>query len=109
MRDRNEGVRWREMVEWDSGGMRDLYRPFFPREIRERVKYTGMRQTWEIQDARELATSRSLKIMAIRPITSAALSAGGGEYLFYILMQPNLGLKHTLCVAEHITFDTSPT
>ena len=77
MRDRNEGVRWREMVEWDSGGMRDLNRPSFPREIRERVKYTGMRQTWEIQDAREFATSRSLKIMAIRPITPAALSAGG--------------------------------
>ena len=70
MRDRNEGVRWREMVEWDSSGMRDSNRPFFPREIRERVKYTGMRQTREIQDARELATSKNLKIMGRRPIRS---------------------------------------
>ena len=71
-----------------------------------------MRQTKEIQDARELATSRSLKIMGRRPITPAALSVsggGGGGYLFNILMQPNLGLKHLLCVAENITFDTSPT
>ena len=75
MRDRNEGVRWREMVEWDSGGMRDLNRSFFPREIRERIKYTGMRQTMEKQDARELGTSWSLKIMGRRPITPAALSA----------------------------------
>ena len=57
MQDRNEGVRWREMVEWDSGGMRGSNRPFFPREIIERVKYTGMHQTREIQDTRELATS----------------------------------------------------
>ena len=49
----------------DSGGLRDSNRPFFPREIRERVKYTGMRQTREIQDARELATSLSLRIMGI--------------------------------------------
>ena len=68
-----------------------------------------MRQTKEIQDARELATSRSLKIMGRRPITPAALSVRGGGYLFYILMQPSLGLKHPLCVAENITFDTSPT
>jgi len=67
----------------DSGGMRDSNRPFFPREIRERVKYTGMRQTREIQDARELATSRSLKIMGIRPITLAALSAGGNICFTY--------------------------
>ena len=36
-----------------------------------------MRQTREIQDTRELATSRSLKIMGRRPITPAALSVGG--------------------------------
>ena len=67
----------------DSGGLRDSNRPFFPREIRERVKYTGMRQTREIQNARELATSLSLRIMGIRPITLAALSAGGNICFTY--------------------------
>ena len=72
---RDEGVGWGKMIEWDSGGMRDSNRFLFPREIRERLKYTGMRQIREIQDARELATSRSLKIR--RPSTPAALSVGG--------------------------------
>ena len=36
-----------------------------------------MRQTREIQDAIEMATSGSLKIMGRRPITPAALSVGG--------------------------------
>ena len=78
MRNRDEGVRWGEMAEWDSGGMRDSNRLLFPRKIRERIKYTGLRQTREIQDAREFATSRSPKIMGRRPNTLAALSVGGG-------------------------------
>ena len=57
MRDRDEGVGWGEMVEWDSGRMPDSNRSLFAREIRERIKYTGMRQTMEKQDARELGTS----------------------------------------------------
>ena len=85
MRDQDERVRWGEMVEWDSGGTRDSNKPFLPREIRERVKYTGMRQIREIQDAREfeLATSRSLKIMGRRPITPGALSVGGNICFTY--------------------------
>ena len=74
---RDEGVGWGKMIEWDSGGMRDSNRFLFPGEIRERLKYTGMRQIREIQDARELATSRSLKIRGRRPSTPAALSVGG--------------------------------
>ena len=72
MRDREEGIGWGKMVEWDSGGMQDSNSFLFPREIRERLKYTGMRQIREIQDARELANSRSLKIMGRRRITPAA-------------------------------------
>ena len=83
------------MVEWDSGGMRDSNRFLFPREIGEREKHTCMRQTREmIQDARELATSRGLKIMGRRPITPTALSVGGGRYLFYILMRSK---THIMC------------
>ena len=38
------GVRWGEMVEWDSGGMRDSNRLLFLREIREREK---VQKLWE--------------------------------------------------------------
>ena len=76
---------WGEMVEWDSGG--DSNRLLLLREIREREK----------------SKSYGKKVY----YTSSSFRRGG--YLFYILMRPNLGLKHTLCVAENITFDTSPT
>ena len=75
------------MVERDSGGMRDSNRLLFLREIREREK---VKKLWE------------------EGLLYQQLFPWRGIFV-YILMRPNLGLKHTLCVSENITFDTSPT